>query len=387
MTDTGSTDIFNIEPKKKDIKDIGTEPTKRILSDTGNEIIFETQKQKEPKLLKFDKEKVSDVKTREMFRKQNKESIDKYKNMIPANDFQADKVFAQREQLPINPFPIYKEEQKRKVKQIIEKAPEPSSAMAEIMTRKIIVPKYSDISGNKERMEKQEERIKKQKEEGVRVTKRLSDIGDISNKQLYGSNSPLIIASQKSGNKNPVIETIKNKKNKASVSSFLEADKQAKLLSKDILGSALRDVNKEKKKDSKKESFKAILELDKLQNELLMKQAMEKRKKKDEIKLKEMELEKGKTIKAFNTIAGALKQKVARKKLNELKMDKVGNILHFKKEAAKSIFRDKLKSNTKRFGSKGYVVDVPKSETARLREAVKKEQRALKEKYTGVMKP
>ena len=112
MTDTGSTDIFNIEPKKKDIKDIGTEPTKRILSDTGNEVIFETQKQKEPKLLKFDKEKVSDVKTREMFRKQNKESIDKYKNMIPANDFQADKVFAQREQLPINPFPIYKEEEK-----------------------------------------------------------------------------------------------------------------------------------------------------------------------------------------------------------------------------------------------------------------------------------
>jgi hypothetical protein len=68
-------------------------------------------------------------------------------------------------------------------------------------------------------------------------------------------------------------------------------------------------------------------------------------------------------------------------------MDEAGNLLHFKKEAAKSIFRQKLKSNTKRLGSRGYAVNVPKSERARIREEVKKEQRALKEKYTGVMKP
>ena len=47
-------------------------------------------------------------------------------------------------------------------------------------------------------------------------------------------------------------------------------------------------------KDLKKESFKALLKLDKLQNELLIKQAMEKRQKKDEIKLKEMESTKKK---------------------------------------------------------------------------------------------
>ena len=243
MVDTGSTDVFNIEPKVKDIKDIGTEPAKKILSDTGNEIIFETQKQKEPKLLKFDKEKISDVKTREMFRKQNKESIDKYKNMVPSNDFQRDKVFAQREPLPINPFPIYKEESKKRVKQILEKAPEPSNSMSEIMTRKVIVPKYTDISGNKERIAKLEERIKKQKEDGIRVTKSLSDIGDISNRQLFGSKHPLNIESN-------VV--------------------------------SLKSENKKEKKKLKKESLKAFMELDKLQNELIMK----KRQKEDEIKTK-----------------------------------------------------------------------------------------------------
>jgi hypothetical protein len=91
-----------------------------------------------------------------------------------------------------------------------------------------------------------------------------------------------------------------------------------------------------------------------------------------EEELKQMEANKGKQIKALDTIKGALNQMAARKKVTNLKMDKINNILHFKKEAAKSTFRGLLKTNDKRLGVRGFTVKVPLSEKAKVREAVKK---------------
>ena len=89
--------------------------------------------------------------------------------------------------------------------------------------------------------------------------------------------------------------------------------------------------------------------------------------------LKQMEAVKGRQIKALDTITGALNQKAARKKVNDMKMDKLGNLLHFKKEASKSTFRGLLKTNDKRLGARGFAVKVPRSERAITRESVKKE--------------
>jgi len=105
-----------------------------------------------------------------------------------------------------------------------------------------------------------------------------------------------------------------------------------------------------------------------------------------EEELKQMEANKGKQIKALDTIKGALNQKVARKKVNDMKMDKLGNILHFKKEAAKSTFRGLLKTNDKRLGVRGFTVKVPLSEKAKVRESVKKEVKQLADQYKDVMK-
>jgi hypothetical protein len=101
--------------------------------------------------------------------------------------------------------------------------------------------------------------------------------------------------------------------------------------------------------------------------------------------LKQMEAVKGRQIKALDTITGALNQKVARKKVNDMKMDKLGNLLHFKKEASKSTFRGLLKTNDKRLGVRGFTVKVPLSEKAKVRESVKKEVKQLKDQYKDVM--
>ena len=101
--------------------------------------------------------------------------------------------------------------------------------------------------------------------------------------------------------------------------------------------------------------------------------------------LKQMEAVKGRQIKALDTITGALNQKVARNKVNDMKMDKLGNLLHFKKEASKSTFRGLLKTNDKRLGVRGFTVKVPLSEKAKVRESVKKEVKQLKDQYKDVM--
>ena len=105
-----------------------------------------------------------------------------------------------------------------------------------------------------------------------------------------------------------------------------------------------------------------------------------------EEELKQMEANKGKQIKALDTIKGALNQMAARKKVTNLKMDKINNILHFKKEAAKSTFRGLLKTNDKRLGVRGFSVKVPLSEKAKVRESVKKEVKQLADQYKDVMK-
>ena len=98
-----------------------------------------------------------------------------------------------------------------------------------------------------------------------------------------------------------------------------------------------------------------------------------------------MEAVKGSQIKALDTITGALNQKAARNKVINMKMDKLGNLLHFKKEASKSTFRGLLKTNDKRLGTRGYAVNAPLSERARVREGIKKDYRTLTEQYSGGM--
>ena len=280
-----------------------------------------------------------------------------------AKDLQIDKPIVEREPLYIAPKSAEQQnkEYKQRAQKIIEAAPAASSSMSELISRKIIIPKYSDLSGNKEKIQRVDEKIKKDKEEGAKLSKRLSDVADVTARQSHATNHVLNLAD--------------TQVDKTNVSNFINEKVNEK------------KANKEQKKQLKNKALKAYTELDKLQKDLESQQAMKKRQKEDEIKLKEMELEKGRIIKAAGTLAGALRQNIARKKLKQVKMDKAGDVLHFKKEAAKSVFREKLKSNTKRLGSKGYAVDIPKSETARLRESVKKEQKALKEKYTGIMKP
>jgi hypothetical protein len=112
---------------------------------------------------------------------------------------------------------------------------------------------------------------------------------------------------------------------------------------------------------------------------------MKQRKTVDDAKLKQMEVVKGRQIKALDTITGALNQKAARNKVINMKMDKLGNLLHFKKEASKSTFRGLLKTNDKRLGTRGYAVNVPQSERARVREGIKKDYRTLTEQYSGGM--
>ena len=122
-----------------------------------------------------------------------------------------------------------------------------------------------------------------------------------------------------------------------------------------------------------------------VRNRTAKREMMKQRQTVKEAELKQMEIVKGKQIKANEIITGALKQKAARKQVNEMKMDKLGNILHFKKEASKSTFRNLLKTNDKRLGTRGYAVNVPLSERARIRETVKKDYRTLAKQYSGGM--
>jgi len=131
LTDSSTNEILSIEPKIKETKDVATEPTKRErkplydlgaeaafeikpkekqevgtspaikqMTDTEIETVFESEKVKEPKILKFDASKVSNVKEKA---KAKSLYIAKIKGMTPLNDLQIDKPIVQREPIYIVP--------------------------------------------------------------------------------------------------------------------------------------------------------------------------------------------------------------------------------------------------------------------------------------------
>ena len=136
-----------------------------------------------------------------------------------------------------------KKEYKQRAQKIIDSAPVASSSMSELISKKSITAKYSDISGNKEKRQRVDEKVKKDKEEGAKLSKRLSDVADISSKQLYGSNHPLNIEN--------------NKIDMSNISDFLT-----------------KRETKEQKKKMKKEKFKVFTTLDREQKDLESEKAM-----------------------------------------------------------------------------------------------------------------
>jgi hypothetical protein len=195
--------------------------------------------------------------------------------------------------------------------------------MSELISKKSITAKYSDISGNKEKRQRVDENAKKDKEEGAKLSKRLSDdvAADLTTRQLYGSNHPLNIENNKIDTSNisdfltkkeKKEQMKKMKKEKFKVFTLLdrenkdlESEKATKLRQKEDLES--EQVIKKKQKD-------AINLLGGKMKGLLTResqQAMKKRQKEDEIKLKEMEEAKTKQIKddAAAKVQAAIKRK------------------------------------------------------------------------------
>ena len=322
LTDTGSNEILNIPPK---IKDVGTEPTKtkrKPLHDLGSTDVFEIKPKEtkeigtdpsnnemtdtlKPKILKLDKNKISKKKSKDLYLKTTQ-------GMTMNTDLQTDNVpVVQKEFLTSHfapPSPDQtKKEYKQRAQKIIDSAPVASSSMSELISKKSITAKYSDISGNKEKRQRVDEKVKKDKEEGAKLSKRLSDVADTTTKQLYGSNHPLNIENNKIDTSNisdfltkkeKKEQMKKMKKEKFKVFTLLdrenkdlESEKATKLRQKEDLES--EQVVKKKQKD-------AINLLGGKMKGLLTResqQAMKKRQKEDEIKLKEMEEAKTKQIK------------------------------------------------------------------------------------------
>jgi len=315
LTDTGSNEILNIPPKIKEIKDVGTEPTKtkrKPLHDLGSTDVFEIKPKEtkeigtvpsnnemtdtlKPKILKLDKNKISKRKSKEMYLKTTQ-------GLTTKTDLQTDNVpVIQKEYLTSHFAPPSPEQTKKEYKQraqkIIDSAPVASSSMSELISKKSITAKYSDISGNKEKRQRVDEKVEKEKTEGAKLSKRLSNVADITTKQLYGSNHPLNIEN--------------NKIDMSNISDFLT-----------------KRETKEQKKKMKKEAFKAYTELDKLQKDLESKQAMKNRQKEDALKLKEMESAKKKQI--DNDAASKLQAVMKRKQtpsMNKIKesVDVIGS--------------------------------------------------------------
>ena len=126
--------------------------------------------------------------------------------------------------------------------------------MSELISKKSITPKYSDISGNKEKRQRMDEKVKKDNEEGAKLSKRLSNVADITAKQSDAiTNSVNLYDTRLYDN---------------DISNFISKGK------------------KEMKKKKKKDSYNAFIESNQMQI----------RQKEDEIKLKEMEAAKKKQI-------------------------------------------------------------------------------------------
>jgi hypothetical protein len=196
------------------------------------------------------------------------------KDLTMSKDLQIDKTIVQREPLYIAPKSPEQQqkEYKQRAQKIIEAAPEASSSMAELISRKIIVPKYSDLSGNKEKSKRIDEKVETER----------------------------------------VFSHFQNEANKSILRGKLKEMKTNQ--------DELKKVNKESKKKMKKEALKAYTELDKLQKELESQQAMKKRQKEDEIKLKEMEAAKKKQIE--DDAAAKLQSVIKRKQTPSLKQSK-----------------------------------------------------------------
>jgi hypothetical protein len=129
-----------------------------------------------------------------------------------------------------------KKEYKQRAQKIIDSAPVASSSMSELISKKSITAKYSDISGNKEKRQRVDEKVEKEKTEGAKLSKRLSNVADITTKQLYGSNHPLNIEN--------------NKIDMSNISDFLtkrETKEQKKKMKKPILLSISMKVPLENK--------------------------------------------------------------------------------------------------------------------------------------------
>ena len=302
LTDTGSNEILNIPPK---IKDVGTEPTKtkrKPLHDLGSTDVFEIKPKEtkeigtdpannemtdtlKPKILKMDKNKISKRKSKEMYLKTTQ-------GMTIKTDLQTDNVpIIQKEHLYATHFAPPSPEQKKKeykqrAQKIIDSAPVASSSMSELISKKSITPKYSDISGNKEKRQRMDEKVKKDNEEGAKLSKRLSNVADITAKQSDAiTNSVNLYDTRLYDN---------------DISNFISKGK------------------KEMKKKKKKDSYNAFIESNQMQI----------RQKEDEIKLKEMEAAKKKQI--DNEAASKLQAVMKRKQtpsINKIKesVDVIGS--------------------------------------------------------------